>query len=1054
MANSNFVMGSAMPSVSSDAIDEFNSGVSKAAASINRWENAIKQFDSGAEKLLATVRNIARAMLDGLSTAITKATVMAANFVANIGRKMVDAVNAVKSFVIGAKAEFLLFKNTVTEGKKGLAGFAAAIKNIGKISVVGVYNGIKKIASTKLTGLVTSVKDFVKNAGGVKGILSSLRGGLMKVASTSFNALHQGLSKIGSFASQGATKLGSALGGALKGLSKAFIALAPLAAKGLSKLTQTGMGFNASMEQYDNSFKHLLGGAEQGTEMVANLKKMAAQTPLSMPDLAEGSKTLLEFGVSQEKILPSLKMLGDASLGNSEHFSSMTSAFAQIQSAGKLTETHFQSLMKAGFNPLESMSQATGKSIETLKQEMASGAISADMVTDALVMATSEGGKFYNAMEETSKTFDGQMSNLKESSTMLFGDITKGLFYVARDTALPMVADKVSQLQSAFDSGGITGFLSSVGGVLGSTMTDIAAYAPMAADMAVSLVSNFLSGIESSLPQITQGAATAISCFADAAIKMLPGLLVLGGELILGFAEGLLGQLPTLLTSLSTGINTILSAIQYMLPQFMDIGVSAISMIAKAIMDNLPIMLNACVGIIQAFIDGIIANLNLIISSALDILTALAEGIVTFLPVLIESVFTLLQAISNFILDNIQLIVNAALKIVTVLADGLIQNLPLLMNSAIELVSGFANGILKNLDLIVDGAGELIKTLVTSIFNNLPGIIGAAVNMVAALAFGFLKAAPKLLWAGFKLIGSLIGAVFSIDWLDVGRKVISSIGDGIAKGFKNIFGNEDVKLDGKFIGGSKGSNGTKEKPGFLNSTGYFDMGENAPLSSMSEITAGALPDDSLSGNSMFDFSPANFDMGENASLSLMPDITAGNVPDDALSGNSMFDFSSNMDLGAQSMSEFSAGISSGAGLVTGTAYGVTSDVAEAFQEIDLKPSGADAMKGFIEGIKSMRSSLMDTVNDITGGAFKNLGGSFTRGIESAVAVKTAGSLNVGGSRATGNTGGPSLSVGNIVLQNVGDRNPKQLANEILEIMYEKLSGANEVMRAGNAGGLL
>ena len=117
----------------------------------------------------------------------------------------------------------------------------------------------------------------------------------------------------------------------------------------------------------------------------------------------------MSFGMSAEEAQKRMKQLGDISQGDAEKFKSLTLAFAQMSSTGKLTGQDLMQMINAGFNPLEEISRKTGKSIGELKDEMSKGAISADMVAEAFASATSEGGRFYGSMEAQSKTFSGQM---------------------------------------------------------------------------------------------------------------------------------------------------------------------------------------------------------------------------------------------------------------------------------------------------------------------------------------------------------------------------------------------------------------------------------------------------------------------------------------------------------------------------------------------------------------------------------------------------------------------------------------------------------------------
>ena len=68
-------------------------------------------------------------------------------------------------------------------------------------------------------------------------------------------------------------------------------------------------------------------------------------------------------------------MLGDVSQGNKERFDSLTLAFAQVGSAGKLSGQDLLQFVNAGFNPLNEISKMTGESMAELKERMSAGGV-------------------------------------------------------------------------------------------------------------------------------------------------------------------------------------------------------------------------------------------------------------------------------------------------------------------------------------------------------------------------------------------------------------------------------------------------------------------------------------------------------------------------------------------------------------------------------------------------------------------------------------------------------------------------------------------------------
>lgn len=176
---------------------------------------------------------------------------------------------------------------------------------------------------------------------------------------------------------------------------------------------------SAELQMLSSSFETLTGSIETGRQAYQDLVKMGAKTPFNTQDLAKATQTMLSFGISLEDTQKMLNVLGDVSLGNKEKLRGLSLAYAQVQSTGRLMGQDLLQMINQGFNPLLIISQKTGKSMSVLKKEMEDGAISADMVTDAFISATSEGGLFYKGMDKGSKTLSGTFSTLMDNITLM-----------------------------------------------------------------------------------------------------------------------------------------------------------------------------------------------------------------------------------------------------------------------------------------------------------------------------------------------------------------------------------------------------------------------------------------------------------------------------------------------------------------------------------------------------------------------------------------------------------------------------------------------------------
>jgi tape measure domain-containing protein len=216
-------------------------------------------------------------------------------------------------------------------------------------------------------------------------------------------------------------------------------------------------------EKATSDFKVLLGSIDKAKEHMADLKNFAASTPLTFEDLAKSSKLLLSFGASVDEVMPAMKMLGDIAMGDAQKFQGLSLVFAQVKSAGKLMGQDLLQMINQGFNPLTIISQQTGKSMSELKDMMSEGAISFEMVAEAMRIATSEGGLFNNAMGEAAKTGEGMVSTLQDNWT----EVVRTFGEAFSDAAKNGVGSLSEMLQRLIEDGSIEQWAKNTADLLG-----------------------------------------------------------------------------------------------------------------------------------------------------------------------------------------------------------------------------------------------------------------------------------------------------------------------------------------------------------------------------------------------------------------------------------------------------------------------------------------------------------------------------------------------------------------------------------------------------------
>lgn len=250
---------------------------------------------------------------------------------------------------------------------------------------------------------------------------------LEKPATSLSKKISNGFTSVGKVA----TKAGTAL---TAGLTVPLIALGT-----------AGVKYNAQMEDFEANLTTLLGSADKAKSMLNDLKEMANTTPFETSDLLEATQMMLGFGLAADKTQGYLQTLGDISMGNSEKLMSLTRAFSQIGASGKATMEDINQMIDAGFNPLQIISEQTGKSMAELRDEVSEGKISFEDIAGAMQIATSEGGRYYNAMEKASQTMNGKFSTAMDALNTALGKLTQSLLPI-----VTKVVEKITEWANAF----------------------------------------------------------------------------------------------------------------------------------------------------------------------------------------------------------------------------------------------------------------------------------------------------------------------------------------------------------------------------------------------------------------------------------------------------------------------------------------------------------------------------------------------------------------------------------------------------------------------------
>ena len=193
------------------------------------------------------------------------------------------------------------------------------------------------------------------------------------------------------------------------------------------------------------------GNAQAAEAMYEKIAKYGKETPYDKAGLIDAQKTMMAFGISGEKAFEKLKQIGDIAMGDKQKMQSLALAFSQVSSAGKLSGQDLLQMANQGFNPLKIISEKTGESMASLRDKMSKGLFSVGMVEKAFAIATSEGGLFYNAINNAAGTTSGKLGALQDAVNETLAGIFERLKpYI--DTAMVWATSAIDKVLPFIDA--------------------------------------------------------------------------------------------------------------------------------------------------------------------------------------------------------------------------------------------------------------------------------------------------------------------------------------------------------------------------------------------------------------------------------------------------------------------------------------------------------------------------------------------------------------------------------------------------------------------------
>lgn len=204
-----------------------------------------------------------------------------------------------------------------------------------------------------------------------------------------------------------------------------MLSAALLGGLGFEQLTSSIFNTRSQFQQLEISFNTMLGSEQKAGALMNQLVQTAAHTPFDMSSITSGAKQLLAYGTEAKDVNKTLVQLGDIASGLNIPLGELVYLYGTTVSQGRMFTMDLRQFMGRGVPLAEELGKILHQNTTEVQESVSKGKVTSDIFKEAIANMTQAGGRFGGLMEQQSKTFEGQWSNIGDSIQQMFNEIGK-----------------------------------------------------------------------------------------------------------------------------------------------------------------------------------------------------------------------------------------------------------------------------------------------------------------------------------------------------------------------------------------------------------------------------------------------------------------------------------------------------------------------------------------------------------------------------------------------------------------------------------------------------
>lgn len=232
------------------------------------------------------------------------------------------------------------------------------------------------------------------------------------------------------------------------------------------------------------------------------------------------------------------------------------------------------------------------------------------------------------------------------------------------------------------------------------------------------------------------------------------------------------GFIDNILPAIEQAVSSIGTAITEGLPTIIETAQNLLTSAAPSLRD-------AAISLTEQVIDAIPGVLKFLVDLVPDAFDMLVEAIETYGPEIVDTFSGLIKSATEGIAEGLPDFIDFAMNALVDLSASLRKKAGDLVDVGLDFIMKIADGLIDGIPTFIETVPTIVSNIAGIINDNAPKLFNAGITLIGKLAAGLIKAIPTLVANLPKIIKAIWDVFIAFNWVSLGAKIITFIGNGI-----------------------------------------------------------------------------------------------------------------------------------------------------------------------------------------------------------------------------------------------------------------------------------